>query len=193
MVAKQRKKPAARIPRSRVRARKPPAAGKGRVRAVRRAMKDNKPERVKHIMRLMAEKRWVPGITGPELAEHWGCSDTAIANDSAEASRRLREGVMLDPELRDLVVVQLSDVERNAEDILRSCIKSKQFRTGVEALNTQIKAIQALAGIRGIEGPRKIEIEGNLGELLAAAAAQEQAEKLGRPGDGSSTSAPLDE
>lgn len=46
-----------------------------------------KADRIAYIVSLMAQNLWVTGVTGPELAKHWGLSVETLAKDAQEASR----------------------------------------------------------------------------------------------------------
>lgn len=49
----------------------------------------NARSRVRYIVHLMAEKRWVRGETSTDLAEDWGCSRSLVETYATEASRAL--------------------------------------------------------------------------------------------------------
>jgi hypothetical protein len=56
-----------------------------------------KAERIDFIVGLMADNRWVTGVTGRQLAKEWGCSYDTLRQDAAEASRFFK----LDPQERE--------------------------------------------------------------------------------------------
>lgn len=133
-------------------------------------IKDDKPRRVRHCMHLMATGQWIPAITVVELAKLWKISERSVEGDAGEASRRIREGVMLDDDLRASVVATLQDIAKSAGEIVRLSNRTKQPRTAVEALRTKIDAVKAMAAIAGVEKAHKVELTGNtLDDLFALA------------------------
>jgi hypothetical protein len=133
-----------------------------------RAWKDDKPRRVRECMRLMASGKWVPGITVIELSKKWTVSERAIEGDAAEASRRIRDGILLDEDLRANVIATLQDISASSETIANR-LRLKQPRTAIEALRTKLEAVKAMAGVAGVEAPKKVQVGGNLGDLIGLA------------------------
>ncbi len=113
----------------------------------------SKKDRVRDITELMASGQWVTGVTGPQLAAKWGMSLDTIERDSAEASRRVRTAVEEDEGLRSRILLTL-------ETITQRAIKKNQLRTAVEAA-------KALAGVSGVEAPKKVELGGSLADFLS--------------------------
>jgi hypothetical protein len=118
-----------------------------------RVSRDEKTERIRHITRLMASGHWVTGVTGPELADEWGVAVATVEGYSAEASRLVREAIASSDDIRAQVLATLQTITSEA-------MHSGQLRTAVES-------VKALAGIAGVEPPKKVDVGGSLAEFLA--------------------------
>jgi hypothetical protein len=125
-----------------------------------------KVERIRHIVGLMSTGQWVTGVTGPELQELWGLSHATIDSDSGEASRIVREAVASSDDIRARVIATL-------EAITSKAMQKNQLRTAVES-------VKALAGVSGAEAPKKVNVGGNLGEILALGLAPSGEEPSGQ-------------
>ncbi len=115
--------------------------------------RDEKTERIRRIVKLMAGGQWVTGVTGIDLAEEWGVSPTTVEGYSAEASRIVREAVASSDDIRAQVLATL-------QTITTESMRRGQLRTAVES-------VKALAGVAGVEAPKKVDVGGNLADLLA--------------------------
>jgi hypothetical protein len=180
----------------------------------RPAIRDQKPHRVRHCMRLMSQGLWISGLTAEELANKWGVTMRSMESYAAEASRRIREGIMLDDELRGQVLSTIQSIQAEAHEIEQLALMaskpvpaigdepahpawpksiSESANAASMALRVKLDAVKAFAEISGAKAVTKIEVSNNLGELLAAAATQEAREKLERPGNGSPPAPSLEE
>jgi hypothetical protein len=118
-----------------------------------RVTSEEKTDRIRHISKLMASGRWVTGVTGADLADEWGVALATVEGYSAEASRLVREAVASSDDLRAQILATLQSITSEA-------MHRGQLRTAVES-------VKALAGIAGAEAPKKVDVGGNLAELLA--------------------------
>lgn len=112
----------------------------------------DKDQRVNEIAAMMASGRWVTGVTALELAERWGVPFKTLEADAAEASRRIRAELSGNDDLRARLVATL-------ETITERAMQRGQLRTAVESVKT-------LAGVAGAEAPKRVDVGGNLAELL---------------------------
>lgn len=135
-------------------AKKAPSQARARPKT-RADVKAAKEARIRHFVKTMAEGAWVPGVTAPAMAKKFRVSQNTVDRESAEASRVIRDAVANDDELRGMMVATL-------QTIVSRCMSGRQMRTGVEA-------IKAMAGLTGVEAPKKMEVGGNLGELFGLA------------------------
>jgi hypothetical protein len=118
-----------------------------------RVSRDEKTERIRHITRLMASGHWVTGVTGPELADEWGVAVGTVEGYSAEASRFVREAIASSDDIRAQILATLQSITSEA-------MHRGQLRTAVES-------VKALAGVAGVEAPKKVDVGGSLAEFLS--------------------------
>lgn len=151
-----------------------------------------KKERVRLCIDLMCSGQWVSGVTGPGLAEQWGCNERTITADSAEASRYIRERVVNSDELR-------SRLSSTLETITSMAITRGNYRDS-------LRAIEVLSGLHGLNAPTvhemhmihdslrreyenmfgrlKAKLEPGVFDAVIAALAEEDAGDLGLSGSG---------
>ena len=117
-----------------------------------REEKVEKSKRVAHIAELMAGGQWVTGVTARGLAIEWGIHYDTVKKDAAEASRRFKE----DPEERE---------DRKARWLakLESAQANARHRGRCEA---EARFLELEAKARGFFEPERVELSGNLGDLL---------------------------
>jgi hypothetical protein len=126
--------------------------------------------RVRLCVEVMARLEWVSGVTGNAVAEACGVHRDTVARDAAEAHRAITEAVATQDELRSMVIAGLQTVAKRT-----MAGKKPQLRTTVEAL-------KALAGVAGIEAPKKHELGGEVFDFLRLALEGGQDEQ--QPDDG---------
>lgn len=114
----------------------------------------SKEERVEHVIGLMVSGRWVTGKTAPELARKWGLKPNTVEHDAAEASRRIRD--LVDPQERAELKARFL---AKLEGVLDAAIKARRFEAAKGILELEGKAL-------GHFEPEKVEVSGNLSELL---------------------------
>src|SRR5690554_1145201 len=120
----------------------------------RQVKKLSKDERVERIIRLMVTGAWVTGKTAPELAAKWKLAPNTVEHDAAEASRRIRD--LVDPQERAELKARFL---AKLEGVQEAAIKAKRFEAAKGLLELEGKAL-------GHFEPEKVEVSGNLGELL---------------------------
>lgn len=151
------------------------------------ARRDQKPHRVRHCMRLMAQGLWVAGLTADELATKWGVTLRSMESYAAEASRRIREGVMLDDEMRGQVLSTIQSIATEANELGKLARTAAEPTPGVngapakpprpqaitdavnaasKALSVKLDAVKAFADISGAKAATKVEVSNNLTELM---------------------------
>lgn len=114
----------------------------------------SKEERVEHVIGLMVSGLWVTGKTAPELAKEWGFAPNTVEHDAAEASRRIRD--LIDPQERaEMKARYLAKLE----GVLSASISAGRFEAAKGILELEGKAL-------GHFEPEKVEVSGNLSELL---------------------------
>jgi hypothetical protein len=140
-------------------------AGKAAQRAVNTVLpKPKKAERVRYFLDAMTAGRFVTGRTVVEMADIWGLHLETVKQDAAEASRRIRDSVATEDEIRGQIIAALQDITQRCNEG-----KRPQFRTAVEAL-------RVLAGVSGAEKPQKIEHSGDIATLFAIVQSDKNAE-----------------
>jgi hypothetical protein len=107
-------------------------------------------------MRLMASCRWT-ATTAEDLAAQWDCHISTVRRDAGEASRRIHEGIALDQDMRDLILLGIQQCASDADKIVAMCGASNPG-TAVKATSVKLDALKALAGIAGCEAPRKVDV-----------------------------------
>jgi hypothetical protein len=134
-------------------------AGRARARSKSRAKSElTKQARVRTIIEMMAGGLWVSGSSSYELADRWKLAAKTVETDAAEASRTLRAKVMEEPELADRAARLVSMLETR----MASCVVAGNDR--------DLSKLAALyADVTGLKAPQKLEVGGNLGELLQLA------------------------
>lgn len=100
-------------------------------------------ERIDAIRRLMANGRWVTGVTGLDLAKHWRVTPETVRRYAAEASRALRAD---ESDLDDLRARNRATLET----IVSEAMASKDLRSAIAAIAT-------MADLLGLKAPTKIE------------------------------------
>jgi hypothetical protein len=113
-----------------------------------------KTERIDAIMDLMVSGRWVTGRTGRLLASEWGLALDTVERDSAEASRRIRT-LVNEQEREELKARFLAKLE----GVLEQSLSCGRFEAAKGILELEGKAL-------GHFEPEKVEVSGNLSELL---------------------------
>lgn len=102
----------------------------------------------------MVSGLWVTGKTAPELAKEWGFAPNTVEHDAAEASRRIRD--LIDPQERaEMKARYLAKLE----GVLSASISAGRFEAAKGILELEGKAL-------GHFEPEKVEVSGNLSELL---------------------------
>lgn len=120
----------------------------------RAVKKLDKQERIDRIIRLMVTGAWVTGKTAPELAAKWKLAPNTVEHDAAEASRRIRD--LMDPQEREELKARFV---AKLEGVLDAALKAKRFEAAKGILELEGKAL-------GHFEAEKVEVSGNLGELL---------------------------
>ena len=151
---------------SRFAAKKPPARSQKNTadRAGARRKTRSKPgappkaDRVRGILEMMAAGLWKSGVSHLELAELWGLAPNTVESDAAEASRILKRKVVDEPEQEDRRARAISTLESQ----IAVCVKGGNQRD-------LVKLLSLLADIVGLKSAQKVEVGGNLGELLQLA------------------------
>jgi len=119
----------------------------------------SKAKRIRCLVEAMTGGMWVTGVTAHQLAAAWGMSPKTLEADASEASRIVREAVATDDEIRARVLGTL-------ETITQQAMKRGQLRSAIEA-------VRVLAGVRGLEAPTQLEVDGVAGLLQLAQKAEE--------------------
>jgi hypothetical protein len=146
MGTKKRKRPAKQV-NARARSAKPPPLKPAK------SATPSKRERLDYIVGEMVLNRWVTGVTGVQLAKQWKLSQSTLDRDASEASRSVRP---MDPaELEQRKALWMANIEAaRAEANRRGRMES-------------VKGLLELEGkALGFFEPEKIEVSGNLGDLL---------------------------
>lgn len=151
------------------------------------ARRDQKPHRVRHCMRLMAQGLWIGGLTADELATKWGVTLRSVESYAAEASRRIREGVMLDEEMRSQVLSTIQSIATEANELGKKAMTAAQPMPGLngapdrppkpqaitdavnaaaKALSVKLDAVKAFADVSGAKAATKVEVSNNLTDLM---------------------------
>lgn len=103
----------------------------------------NKPTRVDHIVKMMANNEWVTGKSSIALCELWDMSLGELTRDVGEASRQIKAVVSADPELVDRLRVGLEWAKDKA---VRLCAKYEQSHpmAAVQAVKAYSEACRVL-------------------------------------------------
>jgi hypothetical protein len=127
-------------------------------------------KRVAEIRGLMADFLWETGVTGPELAAKWKLSSRTVETYAREASEQIGLAVEDNEKLSARIEANLVSNARACREIANRAMKSpKQARTAVAALEAARDTVAVLLKFRGLEAPTKVNVGGNLAELLALA------------------------
>lgn len=113
-----------------------------------------KSERIDAIVDLMVTGHWVTGKTGPQLAKEWGLALDTVERDSAEASRRVKS--LINPQEREELKARFL---AKLEGVLSASLSAGRFEAAKGILELEGKAL-------GHFEPEKVEVSGNLSELL---------------------------
>lgn len=94
----------------------------------------SKEQRIRTIARMMADGRWVSGVSIWKMMKRWGVSETVVKTDAAEASRIIRASVISGEELRDRIKAQLEGIAQSLEDDRRIMERvTKEVMDGTDA------------------------------------------------------------
>lgn len=119
-----------------------------------RPVPETKAERIDRIIEMMVDGEWVTGKSAPHLAKEWGLSTNTIERDSAEASRRIRD-LVTPQEREELKARYLAKLE----GVLSQALARGKFEAAKGILELEGKAL-------GHFEPEKVEVSGNLSDLL---------------------------
>lgn len=171
----------------------PPQSSDSRARGKKKAKGKNdvRPSRVRHVMHLMGKGLWLGAITSEALMSRWKVSSNTMKSYAAEASRRIREGIMLDEELRAQVLSTIQSIAIDADEIAKLARKAAEpvppppnappgtpakppksqsiteaANSLSKALSVKLDAVKAFADISGAKAATKVEISNNLTDLM---------------------------
>lgn len=113
-----------------------------------------KGERIQQIVDLMVSGLWVTGKSGPELAKSWGLAVNTVERDSAEASRHI-QSLMNPQERAERKAIFLAKLE-GAQS---AALKAGEYSAAARFMELEGKTL-------GHFEPEKVELSGNLGDLL---------------------------
>jgi hypothetical protein len=128
---------------------------RARARSKPDAKAPKKRERVKHLIRMMRENRYVRHLTIDELAAEWGLSPRTVEDDVSAAARSFEED---------------DDEKRLGKALWLEQIRSAAQRADGASQGHVVARLLELEGkAKGYFEPQKVEISGSLGQLLSLA------------------------
>lgn len=117
--------------------------------------------RIRYIVKLMCKGCFVRGVTGGELADLWGLSDSQLKLDSAAASKQVKQ-MLGEAEADELRAIALA----THQSIINAAVRKGEWMTAHHAN-------KAFTEMAGLAAPKQHEVKTDLGELFAEVLTEE--------------------
>lgn len=99
-----------------------------------------------HIMNLMLNREWNPGVSHKQLATKWGCATRTVADRALEANRVIRTIATRDKSNEDFVHEKLVELDSIAARSM-----------AIDRPRDAIAAIELQAKLRGAMAPTRVQ------------------------------------